>query len=69
MKNFDGMSWVAGPETPTDVYVTRVFNYGTLEEWRQMKKRLSLLEPFHHAENLYGKFEAGLRGRCSGARR
>lgn len=38
------LRWVAGKKTPTKVYVTRVFNYGTWEEWCEMKRRLSLHE-------------------------
>lgn len=34
-----GLQWVAGKDTPDRVYITRVFNFGTLEEWRRMKKR------------------------------
>ncbi len=33
------LQWVAGEGTPDRVYITRVFNFGTLEEWRQMKQR------------------------------
>lgn len=38
----DSLRWVAGPKTPTKVYVTRVFNFGTWEEWQAMKKELPL---------------------------
>ena len=41
MRKPGGLQWVAGAKTPDKVYVTRVFNYGTLEEWRQMKKRFT----------------------------
>ncbi len=34
-----GLRWVAGADTSEKVYITRVFNFGTLEEWRQMKNR------------------------------
>ena len=39
MNLHDGLRWVAGKKTPDKVYVTRVFNLGTLEEWREMKRR------------------------------
>lgn len=32
-----GLTWIAGPATPLKVYVTRVFNLGTWDEWREMK--------------------------------
>ena len=35
------LRWVAGKRTKQKIYITRVFNYGTLEEWRAMKKRYS----------------------------
>lgn len=35
------LKWVAGEKTPEKVYITRVFNYGTLEEWNNMKKRFT----------------------------
>ncbi len=41
MKNPNGLRWVAGAGTSGKVYITRVFNYGTLEEWRQMRKRFT----------------------------
>ena len=39
MKKRHPLKWVAGSKTPPKVYITRVFNFGTLEEWRDMKKR------------------------------
>lgn len=35
------LKWVAGQNTPAKVYITRVFNFGTWEEWQAMKKRFS----------------------------
>ena len=39
MRQSSGLRWVAGCKTPEKVYITRVFNFGTWEEWRRMKKR------------------------------
>ena len=39
MENSAGLQWVAGERTPDKTYITRVFNFGTLEEWRRMKTR------------------------------
>lgn len=39
--NTGALGWVAGEATPDRVYITRVFNFGTLEEWRQMRRRFS----------------------------
>lgn len=33
-----GLTWVAGKNTPEKTYITRVFNYGTWEEWQQVRK-------------------------------
>lgn len=38
-RNF--LRWVAKRNTPEKVYITRVFNYGTFEEWKAMKKKYS----------------------------
>lgn len=38
-KQRNALRWVAGQKTPVKVYITRVFNFGTLEEWRAMKRR------------------------------
>ncbi len=35
------LEWVAGEATPCKVYITRVFNYGTWQEWQQMNGRYS----------------------------
>lgn len=32
------LEWVAGTSTPRKVYITRVWNFGTLEEWRRLWK-------------------------------
>jgi len=37
----NALQWVAGSKTPDKVYITRVFNLGTLEEWRRMKSRFA----------------------------
>lgn len=37
-RNRNVLKWIAGSETSDKVYITRVFNFGTLEEWREMKK-------------------------------
>jgi hypothetical protein len=34
----NGLTWVAGENTPKKTYITRVFNYGTMEEWKQLQK-------------------------------
>lgn len=39
MEDPTDLRWVAGEHTSDRVYITRVFNFGTLEEWRQMKRR------------------------------
>src|SRR5688572_11843267 len=31
-----GLKWVAGEKTPDKVYITRVFNFGTWQEWKEM---------------------------------
>lgn len=31
-----GLRWVAGENTPPAVYITRVFNFGTWEEWKHL---------------------------------
>ncbi len=44
MKHQRGLVWVAGRKTPAKTYITRVFNFGTLQEWKQLKKRFSKKE-------------------------
>lgn len=39
MDNRQGLQWVAGEKTPEKTWITRVFNYGTWEEWQQLKSR------------------------------
>lgn len=34
-----GLRWVAGGKTPPAVYITRVFNFGTWEEWKELHKK------------------------------
>ena len=41
MRKRSALRWVAGDDTPAKIYITRVFNYGTFEEWKAMKKRYS----------------------------
>jgi len=69
MKN-TSLTWVSGEKTPLKVYITRVFNYGTWEEWQNLKEQLkkeeiisALKEPLRgqwtkrgkaFAETLYG---------------
>ncbi|MEK7218678.1 MAG: hypothetical protein AAB728_04405 [Patescibacteria group bacterium] len=38
MKKAPGLTWVAGENTPPKVYVTRVINLGTWEEWKEMRR-------------------------------
>jgi len=33
------LKWSAGEDTPNEVYITRVMNYGTWEEWQELRKR------------------------------
>jgi hypothetical protein len=33
----EALRWVGGTATPAKTYITRVFNFGTTEEWEQMK--------------------------------
>ena len=35
---------MAGSNTPAKVYITRVFNFGTWEDWREMKRKFSSRE-------------------------
>lgn len=32
------LQWSAGSNTPDDVYITRVINYGTWDEWQNLKQ-------------------------------
>jgi hypothetical protein len=41
MDQRSGLQWVAGDNTPPKVYITRVINYGNLEEWRALKHQYS----------------------------
>lgn len=36
-----GLKCVSGENTPPKVYITRVINYGTLEEWKALKSDYS----------------------------
>ena len=31
------LQWISGAKTPAKTYITRVFNFGTFEEWKKMK--------------------------------
>jgi hypothetical protein len=35
------LKWVAGSKTPPKTYITRVFNFGTWDEWKGLKKSFS----------------------------
>ena len=35
------LRWVSGVRTPDKEYITRVFNFGTAEEWRDMRRKYS----------------------------
>jgi len=41
MHSKDSLRWVAGIATPSKTYITRVFNLGTWEEWKSMKRDFS----------------------------
>lgn len=38
MEGSSSLRWVAGQETSPKVYITRVINIGTWEEWKEMLK-------------------------------
>ena len=38
MESPEGLTWVAGDDTPEKTYVTRVLNLGTWEEWQALKR-------------------------------
>ena len=46
-----GLRWVAGPATPSKVYITRVLNYGTWAEWCQVKQRYTPAEILDAIQN------------------
>ena len=35
------LRWVSGKKTPDKEYITRVFNFGTREEWHDLHQRYS----------------------------
>lgn len=41
METRQAMKWVAGENTPTKTWITRVLNFGTWEEWQLLKKEVS----------------------------
>ena len=42
MDDHQKLKWSAGVQTSPKTYVTRVFNFGTWEEWQDMKRRFSM---------------------------
>jgi hypothetical protein len=40
METRQGINWVAGESTPLKTWITRVLNFGTWEEWQEMKARV-----------------------------
>jgi hypothetical protein len=51
MPRSTGLTWVAGPATPIKVYVTRVINLGTWDEWRSLRRAVpadQVLEAIEH---------------------
>lgn len=44
MSSQKSLCWVAGNATPAKTYITRVFNFGTWEEWKAMKRNFSKKE-------------------------
>ncbi len=46
-----GLTWVAGSGTPLNVYITRVINLGTWEEWKELRSSVSreqILDAIEH---------------------
>ena len=41
MTSEKSLRWAAGGETPVKTYITRVFNFGTWEEWQAMKSHFT----------------------------
>lgn len=41
MRQPQGLRWIAGNKTPAKLVITRVFNYGTFQEWQDMRRRCS----------------------------
>lgn len=51
MNSKHSLHWSAGSVTPLKTYMTRVFNYGTWEEWQAMKRNFPLeaiQDALHH---------------------
>lgn len=51
MKKRKTLAWVSGHKTPDKTYITRVFNFGTFEEWKAMRRKFSeraILETVKH---------------------
>jgi len=42
IKKSQTLQWSSGDQTPDKVYITKVFNYGTWQEWRDMRRRFVL---------------------------
>lgn len=62
MQQQSGLRWVSGSKTPKKVYITRVMNFGTREEWDEMKRTYSqadileaLREPLRGQWTKHGK--------------
>jgi len=45
------LRWVNPEKTPAKVYITRVFNFGTWEEWQRMKQEFHPVEIREAIEN------------------
>jgi hypothetical protein len=44
MPSPSSLTWVSGPTTPQVVYLTRLWNFGTWEEWQQARRKYSAAE-------------------------
>lgn len=62
MNQSRALKWVAGERTPARTYITRVFNFGTWEEWQAMKRdfppeqiRQAVLQPLRGQWTRRGK--------------
>jgi hypothetical protein len=38
------LTWVAGPATPRRVYLTRLWNFGTWDEWQEARRQYASRE-------------------------
>lgn len=55
METRQGVTWIAGKDTPAKTWITRVVNFGTREEWQDMKERMT-------PEEIRAALEEPLRG-------